>query len=132
MTTRRQGRFRGDPEPKPVKVIPLRYRVLPVERDFDNLDMLQAELNREYNAVPSRMDAEEYHTLQAVIDKRRATITARRASLTGECVEKDYASMPFSEDLPKRIVGRLSPRVCGWVLASGVAVWLMATNGIIF
>lgn len=133
MATRRQGRFRGDPEPKKAKPIPpLRYRIAPVEKDFDNLDMLQAELDREYNATPSRMDAEEYFALQAVIDNKRIILNARRAALAGQKVGKDYDSMPFAEDLPRSLIERLK----GWVkfeiiIAVFVGVWFLATNGII-
>lgn len=129
MTTRRQGRFRGEPEPKPAKPVPpLRYRILPVERDFDTLDMLQAELDREYNAVPSKMDAEEYHMLKAVLDKRRATITCRRASLTGESIEKDYDAMPYSDDHVRAISFKVTPFMCACALALFV-IFGLAMNG---
>ena len=133
MTTRRQGRFRGDPEPKKAKPLPpLRYRIAPVEKDFDNLDILQAELDREYNANPSRMDAEEYHALQAVIDNKRIILNARRAALAGQKVEKDYDGMPFSEDVPKRLTERLKRWVkFEIILFVCVAIWFLATNGII-
>lgn len=125
MTTRRQGRFRGDPDPKPAKPIPpLRYRVLPVERDFDNLDMLQAELDRER----PRMPEDDYQTLQDVIDKRRQTLTSRRASLTGESVGTDYDAMPYSEDAVKSFSFRLTPAMAGWALVAFVAIGL-AING---
>lgn len=135
MTTRRQGRFRGDPDPKPAKPIPLlRYRIAPVEKEFDNLDMLQAELNREYNANPPRMEADEYFALQAVIDNKRRTLDARRASLAGQKLEKDYEGMPFAEDLPVTRLQRLTALIGSWwfelALGAVVLVWVMATNGL--
>lgn len=134
MTTRRQGRFRGDPDPKPAKPVPpLRYRIAPVERDFDNLDMLQAELDREYNAVPPKMDADEYFALQAVIDNKRKTLNSRRAALAGQKVEKDYDSMPFAEDLPvtrlQKLTALMGDKPFEMVLGAAVFFWLMATNG---
>lgn len=123
MTTRRQGRFRGDPEPKPAKPLPpLRERILPVERDFNTLDMLQAELDRE------KMDDIERQTLQEVLDKRRQTLIARRASLTGEEV-KDYDAMPYSEDHVRAISFKITPFMAGCALALFVLIGLMAMNG---
>lgn len=132
MTTRRQGRFRGDRDPKPIKPPPpLRYRILPVERDFDNLDMLQAELDRE--RATGKMDEFEHSQMQMVLDKRRGILTARRAGLTGEFVGTDYDAMPFSPDLPLTRLQKLSRMV--WdkpfelVLLGGIMFWLAATNG---
>ena len=124
MTTRRQGRFRGDPDPKPAKPLPpLRERILPVERDFNNLDMLQAELDRERERPGSKMDDIEYQTLQDVLDKRRQTLTARRASLTGEEV-KDYDAMPYSDDHVAAFSFKVTPFMASLMLLAFVVVGL--------
>lgn len=128
MTLRRQGRFRSEPEPKKVKVIPLRYRLLPVERDFDNLDMLQAELDREYNATPPKMDADEYASMKQVLERRRALLVSRRAALTGESTERDYDAMPYSEDHVKAFSLKITPFMAGCALTLFVIIGL-AMNG---
>lgn len=127
MATRRQGRFSSGPEIKPVKVVPLRYRILPVEREFDNLDMLRSELNREHRL--GKIDDDMYTMMCGVLEKRRANMTSRRAALTGEYVGTDYDAMPFSQDIPVRPLGLSNARLFQLGLGLLVTIWMMATNG---
>jgi len=75
------GGFREEkPKPKP---LPLRDRIDPTLRQFEQLEMLQAELEREYAAVPARMDADEYFHSLGIIEAQREALGRKQARLAG-------------------------------------------------
>ncbi|QNR53949.1 hypothetical protein phiK7A1_161 [Pseudomonas phage phiK7A1] len=67
---------------KPVE--PLRYRINPLEKEYDRLDELEAELER----TADKMDHELYHELYDGLQARRVRLEARRERMLGNAPVK--------------------------------------------
>lgn len=69
-------------KPKPIE--PLRYRINPLDKEYDKLDALEAELER----TADKMDPEHYHDLYDSLQARRERLEARRQREQGKTQAK--------------------------------------------
>lgn len=88
--------------PKKVKpVVPLRHRISPVERDLDQLDSLEAELERE--RAKGELELDTYHYLRSVLSHRRGTLSLKRRKAVGEHIHKASKASSVTRGTPVRL-----------------------------
>lgn len=75
-------RFTSPPEPK--KAEPLRYRISPIDKEYDKLDKLDAELEK----IADTLEPETYHEYYDILAARRERLEARRLRELGKAPAK--------------------------------------------
>lgn len=105
--------------PKKVKPVePLRYRINPLDKEYDKLDALEAELER----TADKMEPDHYHDLYDSLQARRERLDARHARMQGKAPAKAKAATTEAPARPKRYkpranVSPLALKVLGVCLA---------------
>lgn len=89
---------------KPKPVDPLRYRIDPLEKEWDKLDQLEAELERKADT----MEPEQYEALWDTLAARRERLEARRLRALGIKPAKPER-VPTVKPAPVRIKARVVP-----------------------
>ena len=79
-------RFTSEATPKPKES--LRYRISPIDKEYDKLDGL----DRELEAIADKLEPEVYHEYYDVLQARRERLESRRLRELGKVAPKAYTA----------------------------------------
>lgn len=112
--------FMAGEKPSKKPVIPLRYRIDPTAKKLDDLDALEAELQR----GKDKLEADTFSDLSDILQRQREAVTGRRSKLLPHV--RDYVSPWLHSDIvPKRKRYRSYKGTIFWILFVYVVVKML-------